>query len=233
MKICGLQKLTLLDYPGKVACAVFLGGCNFRCPWCHNYELATNVAHETMSIQELLQFLDSRKGKIEGVAITGGEPCLNPDLPDLLRQIKAMGYKVKLDTNGSRYFQLRSVINNGLVDYVAMDIKNSLYKYKITTDVKYKADLSNRDWILRSIRLLLNSDIDYEFRTTVIDELHEPEDFESIGQMIQGAKRHFLQVFTDRDSVPYRNFHAPNDTKLRQCQNIMSKYVQYAGIRGM
>lgn len=233
MKICGLQKLTLLDYPGKVACTVFLGGCNFRCPWCHNYELATNVAHETMSVQELLKFLDSRKGKLEGVAITGGEPCLNPDLPDLLRRIKDMGYKVKLDTNGSRYFQLRSVINNGLVDYVAMDIKNSLYKYKITTDVKYKADSSNRDWILRSIKLLLNSDIDYEFRTTVIDELHEPEDFECIGQMIQGAKRHFLQVFTDRDSVPYGNFHAPNDTKLRQCQNIMSKYVRHADIRGM
>lgn len=233
MKICGLQKLTLLDYPGKVACTVFIGGCNFRCPWCHNYDLATGEAPETMTIPDLLGFLQERKGKLEGVAITGGEPCLNPDLADLLRGIKTIGYKVKLDTNGSQDKMLKTVVKDGLVDYVAMDIKNRPSKYKITTGVKYTVDFANKERIKKSIDFLLKSNIPYEFRTTVVDEFHEPQDFESIGRMIQGAKSYYLQVFTNRDSVPYSNFHAPSQEKLQECLVTVRKYVPNAFLRGV
>jgi len=234
LKICGLQKLTLLDYPGTVACTVFLGGCNFRCPWCHNYDLATNKVPEIMTIPNLLGFLQERKDKLEGVAITGGEPCLNTDLPDLLRQIKSIGYNVKLDTNGSQYDMLKTVIETGLVDYVAMDIKNSQIKYKPTTGAKYTVDLSSIESIRKSVNLLmLKGDVDYEFRTTVIDEFHELSDFEAIGIWIQGAKHYYLQPFVDRESVPYEGFHAPSQDKLRGCLEVVRKYVPQAEIRGI
>ena len=214
MKICGLQKLTLLDYPGKVACTVFLGGCNFRCPWCHNYDLATGESSE-------------------GVAITGGEPCLNNDLPELLVDIKRLGYPIKLDTNGSRYRMLKFVVNNGLVDYVAMDIKNSTYKYKVTTGVRSTEDTENRQEIRKSIELLMKGKIQYEFRTTVVDELHEPQDFEAIGRMIHGAENYYLQPFADREQVPFDGFHAPSNEKLELCLDAARKYVSNASIRGL
>ena len=233
MKICGLQKLTLLDYPGTVACTVFLGGCNFRCPWCHNYDLATNKAPEIMTIPNLLGFLQERKDKLEGVAITGGEPCLNDDLPDLLKGIKEIGYKVKLDTNGSQYEMLKTVIEKGIVDYVAIDIKNSPYKYMMTIGVEYVTDLYSGYEIGKSVNMLINSDIDYEFRTTVIDEFHETSDFEEIGGLIQGAKRYYLQPFVDRESVLYEGFHAPSQEKLIECLEVVRKYVPQAEIRGV
>lgn len=233
MKICGLQKLTLLDYPGKVACTVFLGGCNFRCPWCHNYDLATGEAPENMTKAYLLEFLKKRKNQLEGVAITGGEPCLNNDLPELLADIKRFGYPIKLDTNGSQYRMLKFVVNNGLVDYVAMDIKNNTYKYKLTTGVRLTEDMENRQEIRKSIGLLMKGKIQYEFRTTVVDELHEPQDFEAIGRMIQGAKSYYLQSFIDRESVPYGNFHAPSQEKLQECLETVRKYVPNAFLRGV
>lgn len=227
MKICGLQKTTLLDYPGKVACTVFLSGCNFRCPWCHNYDLATGEAPETMSIPDLLEFLQERKGKLEGVAITGGEPCMNRDLPDLLKEIKEMGYKVKLDTNGTYYSMLSRLIRDELVDYVAMDIKNRISKYDLT--VGTTADLEQ---IGMSKKLLMAEFVPYEFRTTVVDEFHRPSDFEIIGRWIRGAKNYYLQSFTDRDSVPY-NFHAPSPEKLQECLETVRKYVPNAFLRGV
>lgn len=232
MKIVGMQKLTLLDYPGKVACTVFLGGCNFRCPWCHNYDLAIGEAPESMTKAYLLEFLEKRKNQLEGVAITGGEPCLNDDLPELLANIKRLGYPVKLDTNGSCYTMLKFVIDNGLVNYVAMDIKNSAYKYKMTTGVRLAEDMKNRQEIRKSIELLMKSKIPYEFRTTVVDELHEPQDFEVIGHMIQGAKNYYLQSFADRDTVPFGNFHKPSNEKMQECLEIVRKYVPQASIRG-
>lgn len=233
MKICGLQKLTLLDYPGKVACTVFIGGCNFRCPWCHNYDLATGEAPENMTKAYLLEFLKKRKNQLEGVAITGGEPCLNNDLPELLADIKRLGYPIKLDTNGSRYRTLKFVVNNGLVDYVAMDIKNSEYKYKATTGVRLAEDMENRQEIRKSIELVMKGKIQYEFRTTVVDELHEPQDFETIGRMIHGAENYYLQPFADREQVPFDGFHAPSNEKLELCLDVARKYVPNASIRGV
>ena len=229
MKLYGLQKMTLLDFPGKVACTIFLGGCDFRCPFCHNFELVDGTAQPVLSEEELFGFLKSRIGLLEGVAITGGEPCLHRDLPDLIRRIIETGYKVKLDTNGMHPEMLKKVIGDGLVDYVAMDIKNSEEKYPFTCGVN-DVDMSA---IYKSIDILMNSDVDYEFRTTVVNELHEERDFEKIGEMIKGAKRYFLQRFTDRDTVPYGNLTAPSFEKMRQYAEIAKLHVFDTQLRGV
>ena len=229
MLIHGLQKMTLLDFPGKVACTVFLGGCDYRCPFCHNYELVDGSAPAQMDSGELFRFLEKRRGLLDGVAITGGEPCLRPDLPELMRGIRAMGFAVKLDTNGAHPDMLEAVLSEGLADYVAMDIKNSPEKYALTAGLK-SVDL---DPVRQSVRLLMEGNVAHEFRTTVVDELHRPEDFEGVGGLIAGSKQHFLQAFTDRDSVPYGNFHAPSPEKLRRCAEIMEKYVASCRLRGV
>ena len=229
MKLHGLQKMTLLDFPGTVACTIFLGGCDFRCPFCHNFELIDGTAQPIMEDEELIRFLRTRKGLIEGVAITGGEPCLHKDLPELIRKIRAEGYTVKLDTNGYHPELLRRILEEGLVEYVAMDIKNCEEKYPLTCGVE-KIDM---DTIKESISILMNGSVEYEFRTTVIDELHKEEDFEKIGKMIAGAKRYFLQRFTDRDSVPYGNLSAPSFDKMHALEAIAKKYVPDTKLRGV
>ena len=229
MRIHGLQKMTLLDYPGHVACTVFLGGCDLRCPFCHNFELIDGSAEPIMDDQELLNFLKKRQGLLDGVAITGGEPCLRPDLIDLIKDIRALGYPVKLDTNGLHPDVLKTLVEERLVDYVAMDIKNSPEHYAQTSGVE-TIDL---DKIRRSISILMNGPVDYEFRTTVIDQLHNAQDMEGIGTLIQGAKRFFLQAFTDRDSVPFAGFYAPSAEKMRSYAEIVGKYVQETTIRGV
>ena len=229
MKIHGLQKMTLLDFPGKVACTVFLGGCDFRCPFCHNYELLDGSAPALMDEEELLRFLRGRRGLLDGVAITGGEPLLRKDLPDLLRTIRELGFAVKVDTNGNHPEALEAILSEGLADYIAMDIKNSPQKYALTAGLP-ALDLSP---VRQSVRLLLDSAIPYEFRTTVVDELHEASDFEAIGQWIAGAKAYFLQAFTDRDSVPFEGFHAPTKEKLEKYASIARLYVPYTAIRGV
>ena len=229
MKIHGLQKMTLLDYPGHVACTVFLGGCDLRCPFCHNFELIDGSAEPIMDDQELLSFLKKRQGLLDGVAITGGEPCLRPDLIDLIKDIRALGYPVKLDTNGLHPDVLETLVKERLVDYVAMDIKNSPEHYAQTSGVE-TIDL---DKIRRSISILMHGPVDYEFRTTVIDQLHNAQDMEGIGTLIQGAKRFFLQAFTDRDSVPFAGFSAPPAEKMRSYAEIVGKYVQETTIRGV
>ena len=228
MKIHGLQKMTLLDFPGRVACTVFLGGCDFRCPFCHNFELADGSARPVMDEGELLGFLEKRKGLLDGVAITGGEPCLHPGLPELMGKLKAMGYAVKLDTNGMHPDRLAAILGKGLADYVAMDIKNSPEKYAQTAGVE-SLDLAP---IRRSVALLMNGDVDYEFRTTVVDELHEAADFEAIGAWIAGAKRWFMQPFTDRDTVPFEGLHAPSKEKMEAWLGIMRRYVPESRLRG-
>ena len=229
MKIHGLQKMTLLDYPGHVACTVFLGGCDLRCPFCHNYELIDGSAEPIMDEQELLDFLKKRQGLLDGVAITGGEPCLRPDLIDLIKEIRALGYPVKLDTNGLHPDVLRTLVEERLVDYVAMDIKNSPEHYAATSGVE-AVDLGR---IRESISILMEGPVDYEFRTTVIDQLHSAQDMEGIGALIQGARRFFLQAFTDRDSVPFAGFSAPSADKMRIYADIVGKYVQEITIRGV
>ncbi|MBQ8129692.1 MAG: anaerobic ribonucleoside-triphosphate reductase activating protein [Clostridia bacterium] len=229
MKIHGLQKMTLLDYPGKVACTVFLGGCDFRCPFCHNFELVDGSAPPVMEDAEFFSFLEKRHGLRDGVAVTGGEPCLRPELPAFLGRIREMGYAVKLDTNGTSPERLRSLVLGGLVQYVAMDIKNSPGKYALTAGVP-DAGLER---INRSIAFLRQGHVDYEFRTTVVDELHDAADFEAIAKWIEGAPRYFLQPFTDRDSVPTEGFHAPSPERMRAYLRIVQTALPGAEIRGM
>lgn len=229
MKIHGLQKMTLLDFPGHVACTVFLSGCDFRCPYCHNFELAKGKARAIMEEDELLTFLKKRVGLLDGVAFTGGEPCLCAGLLELLLKIRELGFATKLDTNGNHPKRLQSILDLGLVDYVAMDIKNSPEKYAMTVGVP-GLELSS---VRESIDILLKANVDYEFRTTVVKEFHEAEDFEKIGQMIKGARRYFLQSFTDRDSVPCRGLHAPAPKELTQYLDIASKYIPDVQLRGV
>lgn len=229
MKIHGLQKMTLLDYPGHVACTVFLGGCDLRCPFCHNFELIDGTAEPIMDDQELLSFLKKRQGLLDGVAITGGEPCLRPDLIDLIKDIRALGFPVKLDTNGLHPDVLKTLVEQKLVDYVAMDIKNGPEHYAATCGVE-AVDL---DRIRESISILMEGKVDYEFRTTVVDQLHTAQDMEEIGALIQGAKRFFLQAFTDRDSVPFAGFSAPSAAKMQEYAEIVGRYVQETTIRGV
>ena len=228
MDIQGLQKLTLLDFPGHVACTVFLSGCDFRCPFCHNSELI-GTAPPLMDDRELLAFLKKRQGILEGLAITGGEPTLRPQLPDLLREIRALGYPIKLDTNGNHPDTLRVMLEEGLLDYVAMDIKNSPQKYAETIGLPH-FDTSR---IQQSMALLRESGIDYELRTTVVAEYHDDESFRQIGPWISGAKKYFLQCFTDRDSVLTAGLHAPAKEDMERWAALVRPYVQAAELRGV
>ena len=228
MKIYGLQKMTLLDFPEHVACTVFLGGCDFRCPFCHNFELVDGTMKPLMEEKEFLDFLKRRQGLLDGVAFTGGEPCLHPDLPELIGKIRDLGFAVKLDTNGYHPDLLRRMLQDSLLDYAAMDIKNSPEKYARTAGVS-SIDIGK---IRESISLLMNRCPDYEFRTTVIRELHGPEDFPAIGELIRGAEKYYLQAFTDRDTVPFEGFHAPSPEQMQSYVQLMSGYVKQAGVRG-
>ncbi len=229
MLIHGLQKMTLLDYPGKVAATVFLGGCDFRCPFCHNFELADGSAGPLMDDRELLAFLDKRKGVLDGVAITGGEPCINSKLTQLIDSIRSMGYLIKLDTNGYHPETLSKLISDKKVDYVAMDIKNSPEKYPMTVGVP---GLNTRP-IEESIELLLKGTCEYEFRTTVVKEYHEISDFEKIGDLIKGAEKYFLQQFTCRDTVPDKTLNPPSEDELNQYLVVVKKNVPNAQLRGV
>ena len=229
MKIHGLQKMTLLDYPGHVACTVFLAGCDYRCPFCHNFELACGTAPAVMDSDELLAFLSKRTGLLDGVAITGGEPCLHRDLPDLLARIREMGFSTKLDTNGAHPALLSRILEEGLADYVAMDIKNSPEKWAATAGVAH-ADLSP---IRESISLIMSKAPDYEFRTTVVEQLHEESDFRAMGEMIRGAKAYFLQGFIDRDTVPFAGLCAPSTEALERYVQIARAYVENTQLRGV
>ncbi len=232
MVIAGLQKMTLLDYPGKVACTVFLQGCNFRCPFCHNRGLL-DAAPETIGRDELLAFLTKRQGLLDAVCISGGEPTLQPDLEALIREIKALGYAVKLDTNGSRPSVLKRLVAQGLLDYVAMDVKNAPARYGATVGTNAPA----LDAVEESLSFLLNGAVDYELRTTVVDELHSEQTFAELGQWLRDlsqnkAKHFFLQGYVDRDSVLCAGLHAPSAESLAAYKAILAPYVSEISIRG-
>nr|MBQ6241505.1 anaerobic ribonucleoside-triphosphate reductase activating protein [Lachnospiraceae bacterium] len=229
MKIHGLQKMTLLDYPGKVACTVFFGGCDLRCPFCHNSDLLDMNAPAIMEEDELLSFLEKRRGLLEGVCFTGGEPLMRPELPELCEKIKALGYPVKLDSNGFRPGKLRELIDRGLIDYVAVDIKNSPARYAETAG-REDLDLSP---LYETVALLKEGRIDYEFRTTVVAEFHDDASFPAIGELIRGARRYFLQKFTDRDSVLFAGLHSPSPEDMRRWADLVRPYVQEVGLRGV
>ena len=229
MNIHGLQKMTLLDYPGVVACTVFLGGCDFRCPYCHNAELLDPGFPLLMEDGELLAFLKKRQGLLDGVAVTGGEPLLQAGLPGLLRSIRALGYKIKLDTNGSQPGRLKAVLDEGLVDYVAMDIKNSPERYGLTVG-REDFDVTP---IRQSVRLLMEGPTDYEFRTTAVAELHDDASFRAIADWIAGARRYFLQPFTDRETVPIGGLSAPDRESLERWAGIVRARVPETHLRGI
>lgn len=229
MNIQGLQKMTLLDWPGKVACTVFLSGCDFRCPFCHNADLVLGGAEDYMSEDELLEFLSRRKKLLDGVCITGGEPLLREDLQELLQKIKALGFTVKLDTNGSHPEKLAAMCMQGLVDYVAMDIKNSPARYAETCGAD-KMDLSA---VKESAVFLLHGSVDYEFRTTVVKELHDESSFKDIAEWIKGARRYFLQCFTDRESVIQTGFSSPSEQDMHNFAAIVRPFVQEVSLRGV
>ena len=230
MKLYGLQKLTLLDFPERVACTVFLGGCNLRCPFCHNSVLVfPEPEDETMTEDEFFRFLDKRAGVLDGVAVTGGEPLLTPDVLPFLERIKEKGLAVKLDTNGSFPKRLREAVGAGLVDYVAMDIKNSPEKYAATCGLPV-FDLSK---VQESVRFLMGGTIPYEFRTTVVDEFHEAADMEAIGKWIAGARAYFLQNFVDSGACIREGLHAKTPKELHLFRSLLQKYVPNTQVRGI
>ena len=230
MKINGFQKMTLLDYPGKVACTVFCAGCNFRCPFCHNAALVTHIDNEnSFSEQEILEYLKKRRGLLDGVCITGGEPLLNPDIAEFLGKIKQLGFSVKVDTNGSFPDRLIEIVNAGLVDYIAMDVKNSKEKYVQTADVS-NLEMEN---IQKSIDFLLGGKVDFEFRTTVVKEFHTVEDIEEIAKWIKGAPRYFLQNFVDSGDLICGNLTPVSSDVLCKMQQKSTQYVSKTEIRGI
>jgi pyruvate formate lyase activating enzyme len=228
MKIKGLQKLTLLDYPGRLAATIFLGGCNMRCPFCHNASLVVRPDATEITEEELFAFLESRRGKLSGVCVTGGEPTLNPELPSFISKIRALGYSVKLDTNGTNPDMLATLIDGGLVDYVAMDIKTSIENYGRVSGVP-NIDTSK---IERSIDLILRATIPYEFRTTVVRELHTAADFYSIGRRIEGARAYFLQSFKDSGDLIEDGFSSYSEAEISSLLDIVKVYIPNAQIRG-
>lgn len=229
MYIHGLQKLTLLDFPGTVACTVFLAGCNMRCPYCHNSELIADPPEPVCDDRELLSFLSGRRSLLDGVCVTGGEPLIHPGIEDLLSSIRELGYRIKVDTNGTRPDVLSRILEKGLADYVAMDIKNSPDRYPVTVG-REDFDLSP---VRESVRILLEDRVDYEFRTTVLEQLHDERSFEDIALWIDGAKRYFLQPFTDRDTVRYAGLTAPDKEKLLAYAEIVRSHAGSVDIRGI
>lgn len=230
MRLGGLQKMTLLDFPGRVACTVFTVGCNFRCPFCHNSSLVLSPAVSELSQDDFFAFLKKRQGLLDGVAITGGEPLLHPDMPAFLEQIRALGYAVKLDTNGAFPDRLQAVLEAGLADYVAMDVKNSREKYEQTAGVAGILPA-----VERSVALLRAGKVPFEFRTTLVDELHEPADFAAIGAWIAGTERYFIQGFVDSGDIlgGGERFHAASPEKAKACLEAVKPFVPEAQLRGV
>lgn len=231
--ICGLQKMTLLDFPGKIACTVFLGGCNFRCPFCHNSELFMGKPEKLMEDEEFFAFLKSRKGLLDGVCVSGGEPTLYKDLPGFLEKIKEMGFLVKLDTNGYRPQVLKDLVENKLVDYVAMDVKNSPAMYGQTVGLE-KMDLAA---IEESLRFLIGGEVDYELRTTLVKPFHDRASIQDmgvwLGSLVPGKKpaKLFLQSFVDRDTVLFAGLSAPETEATQEFAKILEPFAEKVTIR--
>ena len=230
MQIHGLNKTTLLDYPEHVAATIFTGGCNFCCPFCHNGDLVLHPGlFPVIAEEEVMTFLKKRKGILSGVCITGGEPALQPDLVQFIAGIKELGLLVKLDSNGYRPEVLRELLSKGLLDYVAMDIKNSREKYAATAG-KPDFDISR---IEESVELLKESGISYEFRTTVVKQLHEKADFEAIGDWLSGAKAYFLQAYRDNENVIQKGFSSYTKEELEAFVPILKRTIGRVELRGV
>lgn len=231
MIIKGLQKTTLLDFPGKLACTIFTAGCNFRCPFCHNSSLVVRAGEvDEIPMESFLSYISKRKGLLDGVAITGGEPLLNPDIDELMRKIRAEGLLIKLDTNGAYPDRLEALLDEGLVDYVAMDIKNTKEKYALTAGLDESFDIST---IERSIDVIMKKAPDYEFRTTVVRELHTPEDLVAISEWITDAKNYFLQKYVDSGDILAEGFSAYSDGEMLDMLGLVRKKMPQTILRGV
>lgn len=230
MRIYGLNKTTLLDYPGHVAATIFLGGCNFRCPFCQNGDLVLRPeTQRTIEEGEVYSFLEKRKGILSGVCITGGEPTLEKDLPALIKKIKEMGYLVKLDTNGYRPEALRELLSGGMLDYIAMDVKNCMDYYGETAGCS-SIDIEK---IRESIYLIEHCGIDYEFRTTIVKELHSDENMVKLAKEIEGAKAYFLQEYQESDGVISPGFHGCTKIEMEKKAALVRNYVPNVQLRGV
>lgn len=237
MKICGLQKTTLLDFPGHIAATIFTGGCNFCCPFCHNGEILSAHVRPQYTESQVLSFLAKRASVLEGVCITGGEPTLQPDLAEFIEKIKQMGYLVKLDSNGYRPEILKELCRSGLIDYVAMDIKSSPENYKKAAGVP-ELRLSP---VEESVEFLLKGSVPYEFRTTAVKGLHTEQDFSSIGTWISGAERYFIQNFKESENMPLWKSSSSEKPilkgftkeELTHFLSIVKPFVTECGIRGI
>lgn len=229
MKLCGLQKTTLLDFPGHIAATVFLGGCNFRCPFCHNSKLLDSEAESMFSEGEILGFLKKRKGILEGVCITGGEPTLADDLEPFIRKIRDLGYLIKLDTNGYRPDILKRLVLSGLLDYVAMDIKAGRENYLKAAGIK---GLKMKE-IEESAAFLLNGAVPFEFRTTAVKGIHSLRDFIDIGEWLTGFHPYYLQNYVDSDQVLCPGFQSFSKEELVNFLNILKPSIPNAMLRGI
>lgn len=230
MQINGFNKSTLLDYPKHLAATIFVGGCNMRCPFCHNASLVTNAAAQpVIPVEEVLAYLNKRKNILEGVCISGGEPTLYPDLKELIINIKNLGYKVKLDTNGTNPEMLKDLAEKNLIDYIAMDIKNSKEHYGLTVGIMdYEAGL-----IEESVSYLLSGAIDYEFRTTLVQQLHNEQDIIAIGNWIKGAKAYYLQSFKDSGDILNPGLCSHSKDTLLYYVKLLTPYVRNVSLRGI
>jgi pyruvate formate lyase activating enzyme len=230
MRIAGLQKLTLLDYPGKVASTVFTAGCAFRCPFCHNAALVLPEREQRLLEEgEVLNYLKKRAGILDGVCLTGGEPLLQDDIGDFIRKVKALGYKVKLDTNGTLPDALERLLGDGLIDFVAMDIKSDPAHYAEATGIP-RYDPAP---VIRSAALLMGGGAEYEFRTTVVKELHTKNNFTAIGQWLRGAGTYILQGFRDSGDVIRQGLHACSPEEMRAMAEEARQYIPNTKIRGI
>ena len=233
MIIAGLQKMTLTDFPENVACILFLKGCNFRCPYCHNSELIDYKIDDNYILkEEVFDFLKKRQGVLDGVVISGGEPTVNKDLPKLIKEIRDLGFKIKLDTNGTNPQMLKELLEDGLIDYVAMDIKNVPRKYLETAGLSEKNQqiLEN---VQKSINILKKSKINHEFRTTIMKKYHNIEDLEEINKLIGKDEKYFIQNFEDSEYVLDHNIEPFSEKELKEIKNKLTKNFQKTSVRGI
>ena len=229
MLIEGLQKTTLLDYPGYVACTLFAHGCNLRCPFCHNAGLVVRKPENIINEEEIAAFLQKRKGILDGVCLTGGEPLAQKDAVRFIEFLKSFGYKVKLDTNGFYPERLQEIIDKGLVDYIAMDIKSSKSGYPKAVGIQ-DIDITP---MIKSTELIMGSGIDYEFRTTAVKGIHLVSDFQEIGKWLSGAKRYFIQQFIDSGDIISEGLNAFSKEEMLKLLAAVREYIPTAEIRGL
>lgn len=227
MDFVGFDKLSLLDYEEKTACVLFSKHCNFRCPFCHN-GLTVLESEDFTSWEIIKTYLNKRKGLIDAVVVSGGEPTLLDDLYEKVKEIKEMGYLVKLDTNGTNPEMLKKLVNDGLIDYVAMDIKNSKARYKETVGV----DKINFENIEESIKFLCKTPVNYEFRTTLVNEFHDLESIKEMGELIKGSKKLYLQKFVEREGCIKKGLHEVPKEIVEEFVKILSTYVEEVKLRG-